>query len=301
MNLSSSAELRAFDATARTGSMSAAARALGIRQPTVSAHIASLEQNFGVELFHRRGRRIELTGFGALLQEVTHRIYRGEEQAVALLLGARSRYEGALKVCAIGPHNVTPMVKLFRERHPNVRIAVSIGDSRQVLARVLDLQDDLGVLLHAVDDERITCLPYRRQPLVVFAPAKHPLALRAHLMLKELEGMEFVLREEGSRTRHSFLAGLAVAGVSIRASVEMGSREAVREAVAQGLGLGVVAQTAFVPDLRLVPLAIEGMAMHTHVHVICLRERRNAALIAGFLQVVKELAPKSTDVPGLAG
>ena len=291
MNLSSSAELRAFDATARTGSMSAAARLLGIRQPTVSAHIASLEQNFGVELFHRRGRGIELTGFGALLHEVTHRIYRGEEQATALLIGARNRYQGVLKIGAVGPYNVTPMITRFRASHPNVRVAVSMGDSRQVVARVLDLQDDLGVVLHAVADERVHCLPFRRQPLLVFAPAGHLLARRANLTLADLEGMEFVMREDGSRTRQIFEAGLAAAGVSIRCSVEMGSREAVREAVAQGLGLGVVARTAFAPDPRLLALDIAGMDMHTHVHVICLRERCDAALISGFLQVVREIVP----------
>lgn len=290
MPLSSSAELRAFDAAARTGSMSAAARLLGLRQPTVSAHIASLERTYGVELFHRRGGRIELTGFGALLQEVTHRIYRGEEQAAALLLGARSSYEGVLKLGAIGPHNVTPMVARFRQRHPKVRVAVAIGDSRAVAARVLDQQDDLGVLLHAVDDPRVHCLPYRRQPLIVFAPAGHALVRRPSLSLQDLQGFEFVLREEGSRTRQTFLAGLAAAGVSIRTSVEMGSREAVREAVAQGLGLGVVAQTAFVPDPRLAVLDLGAMAMHTHVHVICLRDRRDATLIASFLRVVAELA-----------
>lgn len=289
MPLSSSAQLRAFDATARSGSMSAAARLLGLRQPTVSAHIASLEQTYGVELFHRRGGRIELTDFGALLREVTHRIYRGEEQAAELLVAARSSYEGILKLGAIGPHNVTPMVARFRQRHPQVRLAVAIGDSRTVAARVLDQQDDLGVLLHAVDDPRVHCMPFRRQPLVVFAPAGHALARRRALTLEDLRGFEFVLREEGSRTRQTFLAGLASAGVSIRASVEMGSREAVREAVAQGLGLGVVAQTAFVADPRLAILDIGGMAMYTHVHVICLREKRNATLVAGFLRVVDEL------------
>lgn len=290
MSLSSSAELRAFDATARTGSMSAAARLLGLRQPTVSAHIASLERTYGVQLFLRRGGRIELTGFGELLQEVTHRVYRGEEQAAALLLGARSGYEGVLKLGAIGPHNITPMVARFRHRHPQVRVVVAIGDSRAVAARVLDQQDDLGVLLHAVDDPRVHCLPYRRQPLVVFAPAEHELTRRASLTLQDLQGFEFVLREEGSRTRQTFLAGLVAAGVSIRTSVEMGSREAVREAVAQGLGLGVVAQTAFFPDPRLAVLDISAMAMHTHVHVICLRERRDASLIASFLRVVDDLA-----------
>lgn len=292
MPFSSAAELRAFDATARTGSMSAAARLLGLRQPTVSAHIASLERAYGVELFHRRAGRIELTDFGLLLQEVTQRIYRGEQQAAALLLAARSSYEGMLKLGAIGPHNIVPMVAGFRQKHPSVRVAVAIGDSRTVAARVLDQQDDVGVQLHAVDDPRVLCRPYRRQPLVVFAPAGHVLAHRASLGMKDLQGFEFVLREEGSRTRQTFLAGLAAAGVSIRTSVEMGSREAVREAVAQGLGLGVVAQTAFVPDPRLSVLDIGGMALHTHVHVICLSERRHAALIAGFLRVVDALTER---------
>ncbi len=290
MSFSSSSELRAFDATARTGSMSAAARLLGLRQPTVSAHIASLERAYGVELFHRRGGRIELTDFGALLQEVTQRITRGEQQAAALLLAARNSYEGMLKLGAIGPHNIVPMVARYRQQHPAVRVAVAIGDSRTVASRVMDQQDDVGLLLHAVDDPRVHCRPYRRQPLLVFAPSGHVLAHRAGLTLKDLGGFEFVLREEGSRTRQTFLAGLATAGVTIRTSLEMGSREAVREAVAQGLGLGVVAQTAFVPDPRLVVLQIGGMALHTHVHVICLAERRNATLIAGFLRVVDELA-----------
>jgi len=293
MNLSSSAELRAFDATARCGSMSAAARLLGIRQPTISAHIASLEENFGVELFHRHGRRIELTSFGKLLHEITHRIYRGEEQAAALLLGARSGYEGVLRIGAVGPYNVMPMISHFRQRNPAVRVKVAMGDSRQVLARLLDRQDDVGVVLHAVNDERVHCLPYLRQALLVFAPVGHALVQRqkaSALMLKDLAGQEFVLREDGSRTRQMFEAGLEAAGVKIRCSVEMGSREAVREAVAQGLGLGVVARTAFVPDARLVPLEIADMHMHTHVHVICLRERCEASLIASFLQGVAGLA-----------
>jgi aminoethylphosphonate catabolism LysR family transcriptional regulator len=293
MNLSSSAELRAFDATARSGSMTAAARLLGIRQPTVSAHIASLEENFGIELFHRHGRRIELTRFGSLLHEITHRIYRSEEQAAELLLGARSGYEGVLRIGAVGPYNVTPMVEKFRQRNPAVRVKVAMGDSRQVLARVLDQKDDLGVVLHAVSDERITCMPYRKQALLVFAPATHELVQRQRdsaLTLDDLAGQEFVLREDGSHTRQIFETGIEAAGVKIRCSVEMGSREAVREAVAQGLGLGVVARTAFVPDTRLVPLEIVDMDMNTHVHVICRQERRDANLISGFLQLVADMA-----------
>lgn len=289
MDLSSSAELRAFDATARSGSMSAAARLLGIRQPTVSAHIAGLEKRFGVELFVRRGRGVELTTFGETLHEVSNRIFRAEQQAALLLLSARSQYEGHLKVSAVGPYNVLPMLKRYRSLLPKIRLAVSMGDSRQIVESILGYRDDVGVLLHAVHDERVHCVPYRQQALVVFASVSHPLANRETIKMCDLESQEFVMREQGSQTRSVFESGLQEAGIRIRSSLEMGSREAVREAVAQGLGLGVVAQTAFVADSRVVALKISDLVLCTHVHVICLAERRSAPLIAAFLTVVEKL------------
>lgn len=288
MDASSLAELKAFDATAQTGSMSGAARLLGLRQPTVSAHIANLERRFGIELFVRRARGVELTEFGHVLRDVTHRIYRAEDEVQSLLLDVRNQYQGRLRLAAIGPYNVSPMIRRFRELWPRVKVVVRMGDSRKILEQVLDHRSDLGVVLHAVDDARIHCVAYRRQRLVVFAPRGHPLEGRS-LRIEDLEGEEFVVREEGSRTRHVFDQGLASAGVRIRRSVEMGSREAVREAVAQGLGLGVVAETAYVPDPRLVMLDMPALGLHTHAHVICLLERRGAPLVSRFLGVVDTL------------
>lgn len=287
MATSSSAELKAFDATARTGSMSAAARLLGVSQPTISAHVTSLEQRFGVELFHRRSRGVQLTEFGSLLYETTHRITRAEEHALQLLLSARSQYHGHLRIGAIGPYNVTPMIRRFRTACPKVQVSVCMGDSRFVVQGVLGHEHDLGVLLHHVDDARVHCLPYRRQPLVVLAPRVHPLASRHEVSLADLEGQEFVLREHGSGTRAVFEQGLAAAGVKVRCSLVMGSREGVKEAVAQGLGLGVVAATAHPPDERVVALPVTGADLATHVHVICLRERLQASLIGRFLQMVE--------------
>jgi DNA-binding transcriptional LysR family regulator len=223
------------------------------------------------------------------LHEVSNRIYRAEQQAELLLLGARSQYEGHLKVSAVGPYNILPMVKRYRTLFPRIRLAISVGDSRQIVESILDHRDDVGVMLHAVNDHRVYCIPYRRQALIVFASTSHPLADLKTMTLTDLEGQEFVLREQGSQTRSIFESGLAAAGVRVRSSLEVGSREAVREAVAQGLGLGVVAKTAFVADSRLVVLPIKDMTWSTHVHVICLAERRSAPLIARFLGVVEEL------------
>lgn len=232
------AELRAFHAAARAGSISAGARQLGLSQPTVSGHIAKLESTYGVELFFRRGRRIELTEFGRQLLETTRRLADAELEATSLLMNARQAGQGHLRLCAVGPYNVTPLICAFRRAQPGVRISMTVGDSQQIVQRIVDYEGDIGVLVHAVPDARILCLPYRRQQLVFFAPADHPLAHRPRLTLRDLDGQAFILRERGSTTRRVLEQVLATEGVSVRTDLEIGSREAVREAVAQGLGIG---------------------------------------------------------------
>ena len=296
------AELRAFDATLRAGSMSGAARMLGLRQSTISAHIGALETRFGVELFHRRARRLEVTEFGQALDESSRRIFGAERDALALLTRARDRYTGRLRLCAVGPYHLVPLLKRFRARWPLVTVTVGVGDSRAVVERVLTHRADLGILVHAVDDPRIHAVPLGRQQLIVFAHRDHPLAARHVVRLEELEAHEFVMREEGSTTRQVFEKGLREAGVTVRIGLEMGSRESVREAVAQGLGLGVVASNAYVPDARLVALPIEGAVLQTHPHAICLRERQQVPLVASFLEVVGDaLAAGRTVPPAMLG
>lgn len=269
--------------------MSAAARLLRLTQPTISAHIASLEREYEIELFLRRGRRVELTEVGRSLLEITRRLFEAEGEAQSLLLEAKGQVDGKLRLCAVGPFNLTPMLAAFRKRLPRIRLSASFGDSRQIVERILDYQADVGVLVRAVDDPRILSLPYRRQRLIVFAHVDHPLARQGSVKLSDLEGMEFVVRETGSTTRQVFEQGLQAAGVRVRVAMEIGSRESVREAVAQGLGLGVVSEPAYIPDPRLAPLPILGADLATHSHVICLRERQRSRLVAQFLSIVEEL------------
>lgn len=289
------AALRAFDATARAGSMTAAARALGLQQPTLSAHIQRLEQAHGVELFRRRGRRLELTDFGRSLLEHTRRVFSAEEDAHALLLAAQNRYAGRLVIHAIGPYNLVPILRVFAKRHPAVSLVVRVGDSRSIASRILDHQGDVGVVLNPVDDPALECVEHRRQPLVVFAAADHPLAGRAALNMTDLHQQRFVIREEGSTTRRVFEDAMRRRGLRFQVAVEMGSREAVREAVAQGMGLGVVAGTAYVADNRLAKLPVADSDMATHVHLVCRRERRPSPLVAAFFDIAAGLREADPD------
>lgn len=289
--LSLLAALKAFDATARAGSMTAAAQLLALQQPTVSAHIQRLEEEFGVELFYRRGRRLELSTFGETLLEVTRRAFSAEEDAHALLAAAKNKYAGRLMVHAVGPYNVVPLLRAFLGAYPMVSVAVGVGDSRSITRKILDYQGDVGVVLNHERQPELHSVFHRTQRLVVFAHVNHPLASAPGIHLQDLQGQHFVIREEGSTTRRVFENELRRRGIQVKVALEMGSREAVREAVAQGLGLGVVADAAYVPDTRLTQLPVTDSDMATHVHLICRTERQHHPLIAALMGMAQKPSP----------
>lgn len=281
--------LRAFHYTARCGSTTAAAQEMGVSQPTVSSQISALEQQFGVQLFVQLGRRLVATEFSDSLLVITNRLFALEEEAHAMLLEARGLLRGQLRIGAVGPYNVMPLLAAFQKRHPRIYVTLSVGDSSQIVERILNYHADLGVLVHDVQDERVESIPYRRQPLLVFAHHAHPLAQRPALSLADLDGCDMVVRESGSTTQAVFNAALAKAGVRVNVVMEIGSRESLREAVASGIGLGVVSEVAYVDDPRLRTLRLLDLDAATHSHVICLRERMKSRLVMSFLELVHQL------------
>ncbi|HVF15264.1 MAG TPA: LysR substrate-binding domain-containing protein, partial [Steroidobacteraceae bacterium] len=280
--------LRAFHYTAQLGGTTAAAAKMGVSQPTVSAHIGELERQFGVELFMQVGRRLQPTDFSETLLLVTDRLFDLEDEAHSMLTDAHGLRSGHLRVAAVGPYNVMPLLAQFRRWYPGIHISLSVGDSQQIVEKILSYQADVGVLVHSVDDERVECIPFRRQRLRVFAHHAHPLAARDRLSVKDLAGHDLVCREAGSTTQDVFDAALASAGVHMNRVMEIGSRESVREAVACGVGLGVVSEIAYVHDPRLRLLAIDDLQAFTHSHVICLRERLRSRLMNAFMHLLED-------------
>ncbi len=146
--------------------MTAAARVLAIQQPTVSSHIQRLEVDFGVELFHRRGRRLELTSFGCTVLNYTGvPQWRGRCAHCSLL----RKIDGQLVIHAIGQHNVLPVLKLFMKQFPQVNVAVGVGDSRTITEKILDYQGDVGMALNHVAHPDLIRAAYRTQRLVILA------------------------------------------------------------------------------------------------------------------------------------
>jgi len=284
-------QLRSFHAVAESGSFTAAARELRVSQPTITTQVKSLEGEFGIDLFIRRGRRIELTDTGAGLLDITRRLFADERDASDYLNETRELRSGHLRVGAVGPYHVTDMLAAFNARYPGLYVSVTVGNSRQTVADLLDYRTDIAVLAHVDPDPRLVAIPYSRHRVVVMCPFAHAFARRRGLRIRDMHGQRLIVREAGSTTRRAFDQAMRDAGVEAHVVMEIGSRESIREAVAKGIGLGVVSEAEYVPDPRLRALPVSDAEIFTYAHVVHLGERQNARMVRAFLGVVKGLLP----------
>jgi aminoethylphosphonate catabolism LysR family transcriptional regulator len=282
-------QLRSFNAVTSEGGFTAASRALKIGQPTITHQVKELEALFGVELFHRRGRRVEPTDAGRALFALTQRMMSLEAEAADLLNALGGLRIGHLRVGAVGPYHVTEMLSAFSERFPDLKLSVTIGNSKAVLESLVEFRTDIAVLAHIEDEPTFYAKPYSRHPVVVFINVDHPWAGRKSIRIAELQDQRMVLRETGSTTRRAFEEAIRQARVTVNPVMEIGSREAVWMAVERGIGIGVVSDIEFIPHPRLRVLRVADAEIFTYAHVVCLSERKDAPVIRAFLEVVEQL------------
>lgn len=289
-------QLKAFHQVASAGGFNAAAEVFHISQPTLTSQVGALEEEFGIELFIKRGRRRELSNIGRQLLGITSRLFAEEAEALAFLSESRELRTGRLSIGAVGPYHVTEMLAAFAQHYPGIDVAVKIGNSTEVLDDLISYKCDVAVLAYIDDDDRLLTLPYRRHPVAVFVRHDHRLARRCDIWLTDLDGEPMIVREQGSTTRRAFETALSKTGVKPRLVMEIGSREAIREAVIRGLGISYVSEVEFVPDERLRLIPIKGAEVYTYAHVVVLRQRQSSRIIRAFLEVVHRISNAETAV-----
>lgn len=283
-------QLKAFHAVARQGSFTRAARAEGLSQPNLSGQVKALEEAYGVRLFERRGRGVELSELGRKLYAITDRLYALEDEAQALLAGSKALTIGHLRIAADNAIHAMPIMAELKRRHAGVSLSMAIGNSEAVLRQLADYHADVGVTAKRPSEPRYHAIPYRRDRLIVFVPRAHALAGRDRLAVRELEGVDMVLREPGSVTRAVFERAMAEAGVRVGAIMDIDGREAVREAVGSGLGIGAAFAREFVPDDRFVAIPVPDAAFDVGEYVVCLEERLRLTAVRAFMRIAQEMA-----------
>ncbi|MBM3108366.1 LysR family transcriptional regulator [Pseudomonas sp. V1] len=281
-----SSELKAFYMVARLGSITLAAKKLGLSQPTVTTQIRNLESQYSVELFFRGGRRLTLSDDGARLLPMVKTLLQ-QEADIEFLLRNSGQGQGRLRIAATAPYYILDLVKIFRERLPQVEVSVEIGNSQQVLELLEDYRVDLAASSQLLEDSRLVRRVLGTDPLVVAVHRNHPLACRESLPLSALAGHCLLVREQGSSTRKLTEQMLVEAGIKVGSMLEIGSRESIREAVLRNIGISIIArhEVPHNPELRVLSLE-KAPVMHEYLY--CLKERRQARLPAAFLGLAQE-------------
>lgn len=278
-------QLKAFFTVARVGSVTQAARQLGLSQPAVTAQIRALEAHYGVELFDRRGGRLRLSDEGIRLLPAVDQLLQHEIKVEFALREAGDSYRGSLRVGATAPYYVLEILRSYRNRYPLVDVSMSAGNSRQMIDALLESRVDVATSSHLETDKRLHRIVLGEDPLVLVAHRDHPLAQQAAISLDDLTRCDLILRERGSITRQLTEEALESAAVSPRSITEIASREAIREAVLRQMGVSLFArhETGRHPDIAVRPFSHEVPCVIEYLY--CLAERRASRLIDAFLQL----------------
>lgn len=269
-------QLRSFQAVALEGSFTSAAERLNLSQPTITQQVRQLETMFSVELFHRQGRQIEISEVGRALLIATERLFTMGEEAVELLEAASGQGTGHLRISAVGPLDVIPVMALVAKSNPKVRISLTICNSEEALRSLMEFRADVAMLSSAQIDPRIFYLDFGSRPLVLYVNKDHAWSKRTSVRLSDLHGQKMIIREVGSHTRQLFEKACAEAGVIPMQRIEINNRDAFREAVAHGLGIGVVGDRSLISDHRLHRIPINDTDIRMDRQLACLKERQNS-------------------------
>ena len=283
----SHAHLRSFHAVATHGSFTRASEMLNITQPTLSGQVKDLEERYGTKLFVRLGRRIELTDIGKSAFNITRLLFRHEQEVEHLLQSARALTSGELRVAADSPYIATPLLAQFQRLYPGIQISIQYGNSQQLMSWIETRRCDVAFLPNIPEGEdKLFSIPLSPDRLVVFVSQDHDWADRHSVSLQDLVSQRIILREQGSRTRSIFEEAIREAGLVLDNVMEISGREGVREAVAAGFGVGIVAEKELLADLRLRALPVSNAELVHAEYVVCLQEMRSLRVNDAFLEMI---------------
>ncbi|GAB3806600.1 LysR family transcriptional regulator [Humibacter antri] len=282
-------QLRSFDAVAATGGFTAAARSLGVRQPTVSEQVSGLESEYGVTLVDRRDGKTLLTPLGERLREISLPLFALEAEARRVLESAH-RLDGIeLRLGADAPVHAVPLIAGLRERLPDARVRLGSGNAAELLQRLRSGDEDVIIAAGIPHADDLVSVVVDRQSLVAVVHVDNPLAHQKSVGLRRLLPEHLVLREQGSASRAALEAAAAsVQDEALDATLVVDTREGALAAVAAGLGVAVIAENELLDDPRLVMVDIRDPAIPIEERMICRASEQDSAICAALFDLVAE-------------
>lgn len=235
-------QLRLFNSLGRHLSFTKAAEELHLSQPAVSIQIKRLEESIGLPLVEQMGKKIFLTGAGNELYSATNDIFDRLNVLNEDMIGMEQGVKGSLNLSAIttAKYFMPHLLGVFLRDYPGVEPSLTITNQSKVVGRLEENLDDIVIMGTMPDSLDLEATYFMDNPLVVVAPADHPLVGKKNIPLERIAEERFISRELGSGTRAVRKKLFAKHGLEAKTYMELGSGEAIKQAVMAGLGISVL-------------------------------------------------------------
>jgi DNA-binding transcriptional LysR family regulator len=272
-------------------SFSKAGQSLYLSQPTISEHIRLLEENLGLTLFDRQGKEILPTKAGQILYQYATQLMALRRESLRAINQFRDKGTGEL---AVGGSNIPGQYILpvflgrFKNLFPKINIHLLIGDSKNITEYLLEGSIEIGLVGVKVENRKISCQHLIKDELICIAPIAGIPAVKKKISPKEISRLPFILREKGSGTRTAIEEALQKIHLNIndlQIVAEMGSNEAIRQAVRAGVGVSIISRLAVLEDLergRFTEIRINRLPMVRNFFIITLKHRTLSPLALDF-------------------
>ena len=250
MNQATLHQLKVFEAAARHGSFTRAAEELFLTQPTISMQIKQLTKSVGLPLFEQVGKRLYLTEAGRELFATCRQIFETMDKFQMTIANLKGLKQGQLKLAVIttAKYIIPRLLGPFCQLYPGIDISLQVTNHELILDRMMNNLDDIYIMSQIPDHFDVNFQPFLENPLVVFAPANHPLAKEKNIPIERLGEERFIMREPGSGTRSAVQTLFEKHGVKVKVKLELGSNEAIKQAIAGGLGISVLSRHTLLTD-----------------------------------------------------
>ena len=292
MRRSSFRQFEVFEAIARNGSFTRAAKELFLTQPTVSMQIKKLVDTIGLPLFDQVGKRIYLTEAGEALLLTCREIFNclsNFEMQISDMKGLR---QGKLRLAVVSTakYFAPKLLGSFCKLYPGVDVSLKVSNREGLLDRIGENRDDLYILGQPPKGLDVEYEAFLDNHLVVLAPHNHSLAGKKNIPLARLEQEPFIMRELGSGTRIAVERLFQENGLKLNTRIELGSSEAVKQTIIGGLGISVLSQHTVAQKAAMSQLAIldvEHFPIKGKWYVVYLAARQPTIIARTFLEYLR--------------
>lgn len=289
--------LQTFILIVEKKSLTKAARALHLTQPAVSKQLNSLERFYGTPLLNRTSRHMEVTEAGKIVYEYSQQILAKINESLADVQALEKDLHGNLVLGAStipGEYILPAALGRFQTLHPQVKVKLEIADSTEIGQMILDGKIEAGMIGITLENPVLRQEYLFKDELVVIAPRQHPLTKKKSITLEDFVEEPLIVREAGSGTRLAIENKLIEKGIApdkLKIRLELGSTEAVINAVAAGLGISLVSRFAVKSRANageIAVLNIRELPLERGLYFITRRDQVISPLVEAFYNFLKD-------------